>query len=44
MPADAKQVTFTLKLAAGRTQLQTWFKDATGKDICGAYYVYVTRK
>ena len=41
---DAKRVIFTARLAAGRTQLQTWFYDAEGQEICGAYYVYVTRK
>lgn len=39
-----KAVTFTAKLPAGRTQLQTWFYDAGGKELCGAYYVYVRRK
>jgi hypothetical protein len=23
--------------------LQTWFNDASGRELCGAYYVYVTR-
>ncbi|MBM3888274.1 MAG: arylsulfatase [Verrucomicrobia bacterium] len=39
-----KSVTFTAKLAARRTQLQTWFYDADGRELCGAYYVYVRRK
>lgn len=42
--SDAKQVAFTAQLPAGRTQLQTWFYDGQGKEICGAYYVYVRRK
>ena len=42
--ATDKAVTFTVNLKAGRTRLQTWFYDASGKDICGAYYVYVKRK
>jgi arylsulfatase A-like enzyme len=42
-PADAKQVTFKAELPAGRTQLQTWFYDGEGKELCGAYYVYVRR-
>jgi arylsulfatase A-like enzyme len=36
--------TFEVKLKPGRTQLQTWFYDADGKEISGAYYVYVHRK
>ena len=38
-PGD-KSVAFQLTLPAGRTTLQTWFSDATGKPLCGAYYVY----
>lgn len=41
---DTKQVTFTARLPAGRTQLQTWFLDAEGNELCGAYYVYLQRK
>jgi hypothetical protein len=41
---DDQSVTFTATLPAGRTQLQTWFYDAEGRELCGAYYVYVTRK
>ena len=37
-------VTFTTKLKSGRTRLQTWFYDKDGAELCGAYYVYVTRK
>lgn len=44
LPAIAKQVTFKAELPAGRTQLQTWFYDGDGNELCGAYYVYVTRK
>ena len=39
-----KAVTFTVALKAGRTQLQTWFYDAAGKDLCSAYYAEVRRK
>jgi arylsulfatase len=35
---------FTVKLPSGRTRLQTWFYDKNGDALCGAYYVYVTRK
>jgi hypothetical protein len=42
-PGD-KQVRFTVELKAGRTKAQTWFYDADGKELCGAYYVYVHRE
>lgn len=32
---------FTLKMPAGPAMVQTWFYDADGKELCGAYYVYV---
>lgn len=41
---DDRAVTFRTTLKAGRTQLQTWFLDDEGKEICGAYYVYVARR
>lgn len=41
--ADDKAVMFPVKLAAGRTKLQTWFLDLQGKEIAGAYYVSVRR-
>jgi arylsulfatase len=43
-PED-RGVTLTLPLKAGtRTRLQTWFYDADGKELCGAYFAYVLRK
>jgi arylsulfatase A-like enzyme len=43
--AGDKEVTFTVKLKGGtRTQMQTWFLDAGGKQLCGAYFAYVRRK
>ena len=42
-PTD-KSITFTVELKSGATQLKTWFYDPQGKEISGAYYVYVTRK
>lgn len=43
--AGDKQVTFTVKLKAGtRVPMQTWFLDANGKQLCGAYFAYVHRK
>ena len=40
----ALEVVFRLKLPAGRTQLQAWFQDAAAADLCGAYFVRVTRR
>ena len=34
-----KEVVFRAKLPKGRTQLQAWFQDAVGQDLCGAFYV-----
>jgi hypothetical protein len=42
--ADGKSVQFRARLEAGPTELQTWFLDAAGRSICGAYYVYVHRE
>ncbi len=43
--ANDKEVVFTVKLKAGtRTQMQSWFYDADGKELCGAYFAYVQRK
>ena len=43
-PAD-KELTFTVHLPAGtKLPLQTWFLDADGRELCGAYYAEVTRK
>jgi hypothetical protein len=43
-PSD-KGVTFTVTLKAGqRLPMQTWFYDAAGKQLCGAYFTYVLRK
>ncbi|MDO8540078.1 MAG: arylsulfatase [Opitutaceae bacterium] len=40
---DDKAVTFNVRLKGGRTELQTWFRDADGREIAGAYYVYIRR-
>jgi hypothetical protein len=37
-------VAFQLVLARGPARLQTWFYDENGKEICGAYFVYVRRQ
>jgi hypothetical protein len=39
-----KAVTFAVKLPPGRTKLRTWFLDADGQEIAGAYYVTVRRE
>jgi hypothetical protein len=39
-----KEAVFRVTLPAGATKLQTWFYDAAGQELCGAYYVYVRRK
>ena len=43
-PAD-KAVSFTVPLKAGtRTTMQTWFLDAAGRELCGAYFAAVLRR
>jgi arylsulfatase B len=42
--ARAKAVTFEATLRRGKGQLQTWFYDAQGSELCGAFYVEVLRK
>ena len=42
IPENAMAVTFSARLKAGKTRLQTWFIDDDGKSR-GAYYVYVKR-
>jgi arylsulfatase A-like enzyme len=41
---EDRQAIFKFPLRKGRTTMQSWFYDADGKEICGAYYVYVERK
>lgn len=38
-----KAVIFEESLKAGPLELKTYFDDSNGKEICGAYYVYVSR-
>ena len=40
---EAKAATFRATLTTGRTRLYTWFDDANGQPIVGAYYVQITR-
>jgi arylsulfatase len=42
-PED-KAVTFSVALeAAAKTEMQSWFYDAAGNELCGAYFAYVHR-
>jgi hypothetical protein len=41
-PQD-KAVTFTRKLSRGPAELETWFYDHSGAELCGAYFVTVRR-
>ena len=40
---DDREARFTVALGEGRTTMQTWFRDEAGREISGAYYVYVER-
>ena len=39
--SGSKEALFHLALPSGQTQLQAWFQDGEGKDLCGAFYVKV---
>jgi arylsulfatase A-like enzyme len=41
--AEDKAATFSVRLSAGKTRLDTWFYDAEGNELCGAFYVSVRR-
>jgi hypothetical protein len=43
LKAADKFAHFTVPLTSGPTKVQTWFYDKDGKELCGAYYVYVHR-
>jgi hypothetical protein len=43
--ADAKEIKFSVELNAGaKLAMQSFCYDATGQELCGAYFAYVTRK
>ena len=44
LKADSDGASFTLRLPAGPAMLQSWFYDESGKELCGAYYVYASSK
>jgi arylsulfatase A-like enzyme len=39
----SKEVLTRIDLPAGPAQLQAWFQDSAGQDLCGAFYVYIHR-
>jgi arylsulfatase A-like enzyme len=41
--ADARSISFRVRLAAGKTRLHGWFQDAAGQDLSGAFYARVKR-
>ena len=41
---DGQSDRFNVALKAGPVPVKTWFCDAAGAEIAGAYYVYVTRE
>ncbi|GEM_PF-972385 len=43
--ANDKEAVFRVTLKAGaQLSMQSWFYDANGNELCGAYYAYVRRK
>ncbi|TZF82257.1 arylsulfatase [Pedobacter sp. BS3] len=40
---NATAIPVEINIKAGENTLQAWFKDKNGQDVCGAYYVRVTR-
>ena len=38
---NGQAVKFSAELEAGPVEMQTWMQSETGKDLCGAYYVYI---
>ena len=43
IPPEAKAVTFSIPLKAGRTVMQTWLADTEAGESHGVYYGYVKR-
>jgi len=43
--AQDKEIIFNVALKAGdKLPMQSWFYDANGRELCGAYYAYVRRE
>ncbi len=40
---ESLNAVFQIALPKGRSKLQGWFRDAEGKDLCGAFYALVTK-
>jgi hypothetical protein len=38
---EADAITFTTRLPAGPADIESWFYDASGREIAGAYYIYL---
>lgn len=41
---DDKAVSFQVTLSPGPVDMQTWFYDRNGREICGAHFIYVRRQ
>ena len=44
VPEGAEQIAFEMELARGPTQLKSWWYDADGSQLAGAYYLTAERK
>jgi arylsulfatase A-like enzyme len=42
--SDAKEIVIRASLPEGTGQLQAWFQNAQGEDLCGAFYATVVKK
>lgn len=40
---NAKEIKLQVRLPSGPTQLQAWFQDGKGNDLCGAFYATLRR-
>jgi hypothetical protein len=43
-PKDESVTIGPVRLTPGRTTMKAWFRDKDGKDLCGAFFVTVTKK
>jgi hypothetical protein len=45
VPPDAKEIKFNVALKGGtKLPMQSYCYDASGKELCGAYFAYVRRR
>jgi hypothetical protein len=42
--SEDRAATFSVRLDAGPARVQTWFYDSQGRELCGAYYLYIRRR